>query len=425
MGEGLAVNGDSKFSITQNYQLIINYSALTVLLLFLVWTPPALNAAPAATPDNALIRKNLIQKQRDLAAIQEKLKEEKKKQKQTKAQEKSVLGRLHRVDKTLMRLRREKDANTDDLAETRRRLDLLRSDIGRNQVHLAQNREMLKQRMLAMYRGRFRSPFLGGILDSESSADLTRRLKFEMLLAETNEELLSRTLAEEKKLKKYSLEWLREQNRKQRILGTLNRQEKNYSQERENRAAFLSDIRQKQMLRQKTIEELSQRNRQLQAKVALLLHQAQTAKKKTDQWYSTGTGLTVKRGRVAWPVSGPVISRFGKEKKPEFNATIENTGILIQAPLGTPIHAVAAGLVRYADWFKGYGKLVILDHGRGYYSLYAQASELDVSEGQKVEDGQIIGTVGDTGSLYGSSLYFEIRRDGVPQDPERWLTHKR
>jgi septal ring factor EnvC (AmiA/AmiB activator) len=419
-----------KTSVIHSLKLRIKNVIPVVFLFFLLWaTIPsfalAATTAAAATPDVALIRKNLIQKQRDLADIQKKLQEEKKKQKQTKAKEKSVLGRLHQVDKTLMHLRRQKEANQDDLEETRRRLDLLRSDIGRNQIQLTQNRELLKQRLLTLYRGKFRSPLLGGILASESSADLTRKLKFEMMLAESNETLLHRTLAQEQKLQQTSREWLREQNRKQRILGTLNRQENTYSKERNNRAAFLSDIRQKQILRQKTIEELSQRNRQLQAKVALLLNQAKTAKKKTDQWYSSGTGLTVKRGRVPWPVSGPVISRFGKEKKPEFNATIENTGILIQASLGTPIHAVAAGLVRYADWFKGYGKLVILDHGRGYYSLYAQASELDVTEGQKVTDGQIIGTVGDTGSLYGSSLYFEIRRDGVPQDPERWLTHKK
>jgi murein hydrolase activator len=417
-----------KASTTQNLKPRTENLAPAALLLFLLWAPlpsPSLAASAAITPDAALIRKNLIQKQRDLADIQKKLQEEKKKQKQTKAQEKSVLGRLHQVDKTLVKLRREKEANSDDLQETRRRLDLLRSDIGRNQVQLAQNRDLLKQRMLTLYRAKFREPFLGGILASESSADLTRKLKFEMMLAESNETLLSRTLTQEQKLQQTSREWLREQNRKQRILGTLNRQEHTYSKERNNRTAFLSDIRQKQNLRQKTIEELSQRNQQLQARVALLLNQAQAAKKKTGQWYSSGTGLTVKRGRVPWPVSGPVISRFGKEKKPEFNATIENTGILIQASLGTPIHAVAAGLVRFANWFKGYGKLVILDHGRGYYSLYAQASELDVTEGQKVTNGQIIGTVGDTGSLYGSSLYFEIRRDGVPQDPERWLTHRR
>jgi septal ring factor EnvC (AmiA/AmiB activator) len=103
---------------------------------------------------------------------------------------------------------------------------------------------------------------------------------------------------------------------------------------------------------------------------------------------------------------------------------MDNSGIQIQAAEGTPIHAVASGVVKFADWFKGYGKLVILDHGRGYYSLYAQASNLNVSEGQSVAKGQVLGSVGDTDSLVGSSLYFEIRKNGVPQDPLHWLKYR-
>jgi septal ring factor EnvC (AmiA/AmiB activator) len=120
-------------------------------------------------------------------------------------------------------------------------------------------------------------------------------------------------------------------------------------------------------------------------------------------------------------VSGTIISPFGRHRNKEFNAVVENSGIQIKAAMGTPFRAVGSGLVRYADWFKGYGKLVILDHGEGYYSLYAQASELSVSEGQTVVSGQVLGSVGDTGSLVGESLYFEIRKNGVPQDPVRWL----
>jgi len=137
-----------------------------------------------------------------------------------------------------------------------------------------------------------------------------------------------------------------------------------------------------------------------------------------------GRGLQVVRGRIPWPVSGKLISYFGKTKDTRFNLIVDNSGIQIQAPEGTPIHAVAAGVVKFADWFKGYGKLVILDHGRGYYSLYAQAANLNVSEGQSVAAGEVLGSVGDTDSLVGSSLYFEIRKNGVPQDPLHWLKYK-
>jgi septal ring factor EnvC (AmiA/AmiB activator) len=134
-------------------------------------------------------------------------------------------------------------------------------------------------------------------------------------------------------------------------------------------------------------------------------------------------GLGLKRG-LLWPVSGTVTQRFGKTKSREFNTTFESAGLQIRSPHGTPIKAVASGRVRYADWFQGYGKLVILDHGRGYYSLYAQASDLFVAPGDTVSAGQVIASVGDTGSLVGDSLYFEVRKDGLPQNPLFFLRPK-
>jgi septal ring factor EnvC (AmiA/AmiB activator) len=149
-----------------------------------------------------------------------------------------------------------------------------------------------------------------------------------------------------------------------------------------------------------------------------------TETKKKQVVVPAGKGLNVIRGKIPWPVSGKIISFFGKNKSSQFKMVVDNSGIQINAAQGTPFRAVSGGTVRFADWFKGYGKLVILDHGGGYYSLYAQASELSVSEGQTVAAGQILGTVGDTGSLVGSSLYFEIRKNGVPQDPLHWLKYR-
>ncbi len=322
-------------------------------------------------------------------------------------------------------LRREKEVNEQDLVETRVRLNRLQDEMKNNQIELGESRQLLKQRLRALYRMSFRRPFLGGLLDSESFGDFARKLKFEMTLAQSNEKLLSQTLFNQQKLEQDSSLWNSEERRKQRILGVLGRQETNYSRERKNRTIFLASIQRQKESREKMIEELNQAAQDLQEQVSRLLQQASEAKSKQKAWVSTGTGLTVKRGKIPWPVSGEIISFFGKQKDKTFNEVVDNSGIQIKAPTGTPIHAVGEGLVRYADWFKGYGKLVILDHAQGYYSLYAQASELNVSEGQTVAAGQVIGAVGDTGSLLGSSLYFEIRKNGVPQDPLRWLQHRK
>lgn len=398
-------------------------------LLFLFSSAPALaqetpGVVDAPVTNNGVIKKNIQKNKKDLAAVKKKILEEQKKQRLAQVKEKNVLSRLQRVDQKLGSLRKEKEANEQALTETRGQIDQLQGEMKQNQGQLAQSRSLLEDRLRALYRMSARKPLLGGLLDSESFADFARKLKFELTLARSNEKLLSETLLHEQKLERDTKLWSTEENRKKRIVGVLGKQEKNYSRERQNKTVFLSTIRQKQASREQIIAELSEQKEELQSKFTFLQKQVEESSKK-PAYVPAGKGLMVKRGKIPWPVSGEIIPgyQFGRSKNKEFNAVVDNSGIQIKAPMGTPIQAVAGGLVRFADWFKGYGKLVILDHGEGYYSLYAQASELNVTEGQTVASGQVIGRVGDTGSLVGSSLYFEIRKNGVPQDPLRWLKH--
>ena len=371
------------------------------------------------------IKKNIHKGKKELAAIEKQLAEEKKKKRQDEIKEKRVLGSLQAVDQKLGKLKREKEANEEDLHETRTRVAQLQSDMALNQEQLAQNRQLLKRRLAALYRMSFRRPFLGGLLDAESFGDLARKVKFEMLLAQSNEKILDQTVQTEQSLEQESSQWNDNEHRERRILSALGHQETNFSREKQNRTVLLTSIQRQKEVRERTIEELSQAAQDLQAEVSSLLHQAEEARhREAASWVSAGEGLKVIRGKIPWPVSGTLIQRFGRYKNPDLHEVVDNSGIQIQAPYGTPFKAVAAGRVRYADWFKGYGKLVILDHGEGYYSLYAQAAELDVTEGQEVRAGQVLGQVGDTSSLVGTSLYFEIRKNGVPQDPAFWLERR-
>jgi len=126
------------------------------------------------------------------------------------------------------------------------------------------------------------------------------------------------------------------------------------------------------------------------------------------------------RGRLCWPAAGPVLVKFGKRVHPRFNTEIMHNGVEIGAEPGAPVKAVEKGVVRFASWFQGYGNLVIVDHGGGYYTIYAHLAEFRAGVGQEVAAGQTIGTVGDTGSLEGPSLYFEIRHHRKPLNPESW-----
>jgi len=99
-------------------------------------------------------------------------------------------------------------------------------------------------------------------------------------------------------------------------------------------------------------------------------------------------------------------------------------GIDIAAKVGDEVKAVDAGQVAWADWYKGYGRLVIVDHGAGLYTLYGHLSQVDINKGDRVARGQVIGLAGDTGSLRGPKLYFEIRRNGEAEDPLGWLAKR-
>jgi murein DD-endopeptidase MepM/ murein hydrolase activator NlpD len=118
------------------------------------------------------------------------------------------------------------------------------------------------------------------------------------------------------------------------------------------------------------------------------------------------------------------VASFGRETHPRFGTETVRTGIDIEAPEGTPIRAVAPGSVAYRGWLKGYGNLLVLDHGDGYYTLYAHASQILVDEGDQVKGGELIGRVGETGSVEGPRLHFEVRSQSRAEDPQLWLRRR-
>ena len=127
------------------------------------------------------------------------------------------------------------------------------------------------------------------------------------------------------------------------------------------------------------------------------------------------------RGRLPDPVHGAVLGHFGRVLAPDARSATFRKGVVWEAPVGTPVQAVAAGRVRYAGRFRGYGNVVILDHGADHFTVSAHLDRIDVRLGDPVAAGAPIGTVGETGSLEGPQLYFEIRRGANALDPAEWL----
>jgi murein DD-endopeptidase MepM/ murein hydrolase activator NlpD len=190
------------------------------------------------------------------------------------------------------------------------------------------------------------------------------------------------------------------------------------------RRTLLAKVRDERAYHERMVGELTEASRRLEAFIRdLQAKQRRVAKTPPPAGPGEGPriGFGSLRGRLPWPTEGRIVAAFGPQVHPRFGTRTFRNGVDIEAAEGTEVQAVYAGQAVYTGWFKGYGNLIILDHGNDYYTLYAHVSDILVREGDDVRQGQRIGTVGDTGSLAGPRLYFEVRYQSKPQDPADWL----
>ncbi len=195
-------------------------------------------------------------------------------------------------------------------------------------------------------------------------------------------------------------------------------------------AERLDGLREESALANEQKGELSEALLLLQAKARAsrgVLAELDRAQSRLDQLVAEldarpeTSGFGALRGRLPLPAPGHIEAGFGKVLEPRFNTVTLRRGIDIRAPSGTPVHAVAPGTVVWTGWMRGYGNVVIVDQGDGYHSVVAHLAEVMRPLGAHVFEGDVLGTVGDTGSLQGPLLYFEIRRQGLAVDPAPWL----
>ena len=178
---------------------------------------------------------------------------------------------------------------------------------------------------------------------------------------------------------------------------------------------------------QRRIASLEQEGTRSEQRIAELEEKAKRLERLIDTLSKQRQGLPAAadirtlQGALPWPLQGKVVEQFGKQVNAKFSTVTFSNGLKIAAAPGTEVRAVFTGTVLFSQWFKGYGNLVILDHGNRVFSLYGNLKSPAVAAGDHVSAGQAIAGVGESEDAGSGYLYFEIRQDNRPEDPRKWL----
>ena len=189
------------------------------------------------------------------------------------------------------------------------------------------------------------------------------------------------------------------------------------TRKKEQRANLLADIRDRKSLTMAAIDDLKKAQLDLEKKIK---DRYEEDREDLSDRTSEASCIFVRGGMIP-PVNGQVITWFGQGNETDYNFNTFFSGIDIKTERGEPIQAICGGIIIFSDWLKGYGNLIIIDHGHYYYTVYAHAEELFKSKGDTVQAGEVIATVGESGSVAEPKLYFEIRYHGEPVNPMDWL----
>ncbi|RLC31033.1 MAG: hypothetical protein DRH32_04850 [Deltaproteobacteria bacterium] len=278
---------------------------------------------------------------------------------------------------------------------------------------IEKNRNYAAKRLVALYKLDLvgKMSLLGS---ADSIFDLLKTKRDIEIICEHDAAILNSFLEDRARLSAVTRKLSNEKQEKVGLERQLKNQLELLSREKARRKRLLSEIRKKESLRQAAIASLRQAAKDLDSTIASLTAKISKSSVQSD-------GFLHLRGLLKMPVEGKIITKFGKYRDAKLNIVNFRSGIDIKAKQGEPVKAVYKGKVLYADWFKGYGNMIILDHGDGFYTVYAHAMELFKKRGDLVKTGEVIATVGNTAFLGEPSLHFEIRHRGKPEDPLKWL----
>ncbi|UCE86148.1 MAG: peptidoglycan DD-metalloendopeptidase family protein [Deltaproteobacteria bacterium] len=385
-------------------------SALALAALLAVAAPGRADPDPAAAPPGAEdpaqelqeIRR-AIEKRRELLTAFDR-------------EERGLFETLQQMDESRAQLAREADVARRRAAEARSKLGEIEAEASSVRSRRARLAKAMSQRAVALYKTGETGP-LQILFSSNSLRDLLERIRGLRTLLAHDQQLLTRFRSDTVALEAAQVEMRETSAERDRALRLAQARAREVERERAAKSELLDSVREDRARERAVLNELEAAALALEETLANLRSAslAPSGPRRTSAFSSL-------RGSLALPVSGSRITRgFGRVLDAQFRTATFRKGVDFEASIGEPVRAVAAGDVRFAGWFRGYGKMLILDHGDEYFTVSAHLGEVYVDVGDSVQAGEPIGAVGDTGSLSGPLLYFEIRRGGEPLDPSEWL----
>ena len=325
-------------------------------------------------------------------------------------------------DAHLTRLREAEEA----VARSQRRLNRINSEIAGLDEELAEleqrnraleaeakrGRETLREVVRSVWR-QGDQPALRLFLSQEDPGKAARLLQWHQKLGDHTREQLEE-LSD-------TLEAL-EQNRRE-TEATRER----LASKREEARGQRDELQQRRAEREQRLAELRQQIQERESRLSSLREDRERLEELIEEMTASISGIEAPgdvrpfselRARLPWPVDGDVSNHFGDAIG---NSGMQANGIRIRADKGTPVTAVHYGRVVFANWLRGFGLMIIIDHGNGFMSLYGNNDTLSRSAGEWVQAGETIARAGNSGGRSKPGLYFEIRRNGQPENPEAWL----
>jgi len=365
------------------------------------------------------INEKIDRERKTLEQLKDQIEEKRRQADEAGKKRDSILQGIQTLDERHMRYRQSHQEISRKLRKKDQEIEAINAQIARLREGVQVRREAILARLRVQYmEGRF--GHWKPLLAADSYGDFQRRLRYLSAVSARDYGLIETFKTDLTSMQE--AEGQREAARTGMV--AYKRSTEKHLEEikavKKEKKLYLAKLTQEKESNERVLQELERSA----SRIDSLLRELEQRRKAAAAKPPAGSLSKGVRGGLPWPAEGSVLTYFGRQKHPTFNTYVQRKGIEIRTLEGSAIHAVMPGTVVYADWLKGYGLVIILDHANGFFSLYAHASKILTSVGAQVASGQAIGETGDTGMTGENTLYFELREGAEPVDPLQWLAKR-